>query len=114
MIISALLAGFVPLLQVTFIVIGRIYYPGSRCERSGQTYRIAGCEIDLLIAPHTGSCQIGEIGDYCVFPRGDLLQFGGDLIGCVELVIDCSRKESSCSIVFLPGRAIDPDPIRTG
>ena len=76
MISITLLAGFVPLLQVTFIVVGRILIRITRCERSGQNHRIAGFdpyhvvsehwvdhgEIDLLIVYHTGSWQIAEIG----------------------------------------------------
>jgi hypothetical protein len=77
-----LLAGFVPLLQVTFFALLEDYLSGlTRCERSGQNsedhrrdpyhvvsaYWVAHGEIALLIVHHTGSCQIGDIGSGVVW-----------------------------------------------
>ena len=43
-IITTLLAGSVPLLQVTFIVVGRIPIRDTHCERSGNNHRIIPCD----------------------------------------------------------------------
>jgi hypothetical protein len=44
-----LLAGFVPLLQVTFFALLEDYLSGlTRCERSGQNSRIAGVILHHL------------------------------------------------------------------
>jgi hypothetical protein len=48
-----LLAGFVPLLQVTFFALLEDYLSGlTRCERSGQNSRIAGVILIILVSDY--------------------------------------------------------------
>lgn len=86
-----LLAGLIPLLQVTSIdVVGRITTGLTRCERSGQNYRIIRNNLYHVVSEH----QVAH-GKIVLIDR--LSMFGGDRpeesrLGCADLISTSAHR----------------------